>query len=77
MAVFGSGIVLLLNIWGGKRAGSAITDPAKEMADVHKAMKMLKSVEYRCVRQMFSVPTVDHDSDILADGTSRADFGEQ
>lgn len=47
MALFLGGIILLLNIWGGKRAGSVITDPTKEMADVHKAMKMLKALERR------------------------------
>ncbi|KAI0364475.1 hypothetical protein BV20DRAFT_1039391 [Pilatotrama ljubarskyi] len=44
MALFTAGIVLLLNIWGGKRSGLS-TDPAKEMADVHKCMKMLKELE--------------------------------
>ena len=48
MALLASGIVLLLNIWGGKRSGLA-TDPAREMEDVHKAMRMLKSLEGRCV----------------------------
>ena len=48
MALFTSGIVLLLNIWGGKRSGLA-TDPVKEMADVHKYMKMLRTLEPRCV----------------------------
>ena len=59
-AIFTAGIVLLLNIWGGKRSGLS-TDPNKvsafggvdctradicqEMADVHKAMKCLKSIE--------------------------------
>ncbi|KZT00948.1 uncharacterized protein LAESUDRAFT_731789 [Laetiporus sulphureus 93-53] len=44
MATFTSGIVLLLNIWGGKRSGLS-TDPNKEMAEVHKCMKMLKCIE--------------------------------
>lgn len=43
-AIFTAGIVLLLNIWGGKRSGLS-TDPNKEMADVHKAMRCLKSIE--------------------------------
>ena len=46
MAYFTAGIVLLLNIWGGKRSGLN-TDPVKEMADVHKCMKMLKLLEQR------------------------------
>ncbi|KAI0771317.1 fungal-specific transcription factor domain-containing protein [Trametes elegans] len=44
MSLFTAGIVLLLNIWGGKRSGLS-TDAAKEMADVHKCMKMLKQLE--------------------------------
>ena len=48
MMMFTSGVVLLLNIWGGKRSGLT-TDPAKEMADVHKCMKMLKGMEGRWV----------------------------
>ena len=51
MALFAAGIVLLLNIWGGKRSGVA-TDPAREMEDVHKAMKMLKSMERRYVCEL-------------------------
>jgi hypothetical protein len=46
MAVFTSGIVLLLSIWGGKRSGLSI-DPNKEMLDVHKCMKTLKAAEER------------------------------
>ncbi|KAH7913811.1 fungal-specific transcription factor domain-containing protein [Hygrophoropsis aurantiaca] len=43
---FTAGIVLLLNIWGGKRSGLS-TDPVKEMADVHKCMSNLKACERR------------------------------
>ncbi|KIJ60357.1 hypothetical protein HYDPIDRAFT_117261 [Hydnomerulius pinastri MD-312] len=46
MSAFTAGIVLLLNIWGGKRSG-VTTDPAKEMADVHKCMAVLKGCEKR------------------------------
>ena len=46
MAIFTSGIVLLLSIWGGKRSGLSI-DPNKEMTDVHKCMKTLKASEQR------------------------------
>ena len=46
MAIFTSGIVLLLSIWGGKRSGLSI-DPNKEMTDVHKCMKTLKAAEQR------------------------------
>ncbi|KAK7682544.1 hypothetical protein QCA50_014344 [Cerrena zonata] len=46
VALFTSAIVLLLNIWGGKRSGLT-TDPAREMADVHKCMRMLKHLEPR------------------------------
>lgn len=44
MPVFTAGIVLLLGIWGGKRSGLS-TDPNKEMVDVHKCMKMLRTCE--------------------------------
>ena len=54
MALFTAGIVLLLNIWGGKRSGLS-TDPAKEMADVHKCMKMLRALEPQCVVHSGSV----------------------
>ncbi|KAG6334450.1 hypothetical protein ID866_4639 [Astraeus odoratus] len=46
MPAFTAGIVLLLNIWGGKRSGLS-TDPVKEMADVHKCMDFLKICEGR------------------------------
>ncbi|KAF7792733.1 hypothetical protein EIP86_003831 [Pleurotus ostreatoroseus] len=45
-ALFNSGMVLLLNIWAGKRMGSAI-DHMKEMVEVHKAMRMLRACERR------------------------------
>ena len=44
MALFTSAIVLLLSVWGGKKAGLAI-DPEKGMEDVHKAMRMLRLLE--------------------------------
>jgi hypothetical protein len=43
-ASFTSGIILLLNIWSGKRGG-VILDPAKEMADVYRCMNILKGCE--------------------------------
>ncbi|KAF9236278.1 fungal-specific transcription factor domain-containing protein [Melanogaster broomeanus] len=46
MPAFTAGIVLLLNIWGGKRSGLS-TDPSKEMADVHKCMAVLQTIEKR------------------------------
>ncbi|KIK66923.1 hypothetical protein GYMLUDRAFT_239127 [Collybiopsis luxurians FD-317 M1] len=46
ITAFTAGIVLLLNIWGGKRSGLS-TDPNKEMADVHKCMQVLKASEKR------------------------------
>jgi len=38
-----------LNIWGAKRAGG-VTNPAREMEDVHKCMAVLRAAEGRCVR---------------------------
>ncbi|EKM58716.1 uncharacterized protein PHACADRAFT_90910 [Phanerochaete carnosa HHB-10118-sp] len=41
-----SAIILLLNIWGGKRAGSAV-DTAREMEEVDKVLNMFKAMETR------------------------------
>ncbi|KAF9064495.1 fungal-specific transcription factor domain-containing protein [Rhodocollybia butyracea] len=46
ISVFTAGVVLLLNIWGGRRSGLS-TDPNKEMADVYKCMQALKVSEER------------------------------
>ncbi|KAG6917730.1 hypothetical protein DXG01_001381 [Tephrocybe rancida] len=46
IAVFTSGIVLLLNIWNGKRSGIS-SDPGREMDDVHKCMQCLRRCETR------------------------------
>lgn len=46
MSIFTSGIVLLLNIWGGKRSGISL-DPVKEMEDVHRCMEALRYTEKR------------------------------
>ncbi|CAA7261683.1 unnamed protein product [Cyclocybe aegerita] len=46
MAAFVSGIVILLNLWGSKRSG-LIDDPAKEMANVHKCLDVLRVCEKR------------------------------
>ncbi|KAK1220725.1 Gypsy retrotransposon integrase-like protein 1 [Marasmius sp. AFHP31] len=45
-AVFSCGIILLLNIWEGRRSGVS-GDPTKDMADVHKCMEALRSSENR------------------------------
>ncbi|KAF9049328.1 hypothetical protein BDZ89DRAFT_1033163 [Hymenopellis radicata] len=41
---FSSAIVLLLNIWGGKRTRMNL-NPVKEMLDVHKCMQVLRDME--------------------------------
>ena len=46
MATFSIGVILLLNMWGGKRSG-IITDTNKELADVGKCMAALKVGEKR------------------------------
>ncbi|KAG6908595.1 hypothetical protein DXG01_003998 [Tephrocybe rancida] len=46
MSTFISGIVLLLNIWHGKRSGLS-TDPSRDMDDVHKCMEYLRRCETR------------------------------
>ncbi|KAJ7056003.1 fungal-specific transcription factor domain-containing protein [Mycena amicta] len=45
-AVFTSGIVLLLNVWSGKRTGLA-PDPTREIANVQKCMDVVKLCEDR------------------------------
>ncbi|KAJ7905864.1 fungal-specific transcription factor domain-containing protein [Mycena leptocephala] len=45
-AVFTSGIVLLLNVWSGKRTG-LVPDPNREMANVHKCMQAVRVCEKR------------------------------
>ncbi|KAI0080936.1 hypothetical protein K474DRAFT_1704230 [Panus rudis PR-1116 ss-1] len=44
--LFQAGVVLLLNIWGGRRTGLNL-DPHKEMADVQKCISMLTSMGER------------------------------
>ncbi|KAI3616635.1 hypothetical protein WG66_011647 [Moniliophthora roreri] len=46
MALFNSAIVLLLNIWGGKRLGIT-SDPARELGDVYKCLNVLRAYEKR------------------------------
>ncbi|KAG7443383.1 uncharacterized protein BT62DRAFT_1078462 [Guyanagaster necrorhizus] len=46
LLAFDAGIILLFNIWGGKRTGLSL-DPYKEMDDVHKCMKVLQSLDSR------------------------------
>ncbi|KAF8639523.1 hypothetical protein AX17_001428 [Amanita inopinata Kibby_2008] len=46
MAAFVSGIVLLLNLWGGRRSGIAAA-PQKVAEDLHKCMHMLELSESR------------------------------
>ncbi|KAJ6629499.1 hypothetical protein B0H10DRAFT_1987446 [Mycena sp. CBHHK59/15] len=45
-AAFDSAIVLLLNIWSGKKSGLSI-DPARELVDVYKCMTLLRQSERR------------------------------
>ncbi|KAJ6587578.1 fungal-specific transcription factor domain-containing protein [Mycena vulgaris] len=45
-AVFTSGIVLLLNVWSGKRTG-LVPDPSREIANVHKCMEVIRLCEDR------------------------------
>jgi hypothetical protein len=51
LPAFTAGIVLLLNIWGAKRSGG-VTEPAREMEDVHKCMAVLQAAEGRCDRNI-------------------------
>ncbi|KAJ7760594.1 fungal-specific transcription factor domain-containing protein [Mycena metata] len=46
--VFTAAIVILLNIWGGKRSGLGFsTDSAQEMAEVQRCMEILRGCEQR------------------------------
>ncbi|KAI0073070.1 hypothetical protein K474DRAFT_1667005 [Panus rudis PR-1116 ss-1] len=45
-SMFNAAVVILLNIWAGKKSGLKF-DPAKEMEEVHKCMRVLKSMEDR------------------------------
>ncbi|KAJ6522874.1 fungal-specific transcription factor domain-containing protein [Mycena capillaripes] len=44
--VFIAGIILLLNVWSGKRTG-LVPDPSREMANVHKCMEVMRLCEHR------------------------------
>ncbi|KAK0448797.1 fungal-specific transcription factor domain-containing protein [Armillaria borealis] len=44
MSIFSAAIVLLLNIWSGRRSGISF-DEKKELSDVHKCMKTLQIFE--------------------------------
>ena len=48
IALFVSAVVLLLNIWTGKRAGGNPVSET-ELANIHKVMYMLRALESRCV----------------------------
>jgi hypothetical protein len=52
---FTSCVVLLLNIWGGKRSGLS-SNPVKEMADVHKCLEAIRICEERCVSFVIFLP---------------------
>ncbi|KAF7372556.1 Zn(2)-C6 fungal-type domain-containing protein [Mycena venus] len=45
-AVFISSIVLLLNVWSGKRTG-LVSDPSREISNVHKCMEVVRLCEDR------------------------------
>ncbi|KAJ7605126.1 fungal-specific transcription factor domain-containing protein [Mycena polygramma] len=45
-AAFTSGIILLLNVWSGRRKG-LVSDPNREMAHVHKCMEVMRLCEKR------------------------------
>ncbi|KAJ7731907.1 fungal-specific transcription factor domain-containing protein [Mycena maculata] len=44
--VFTSALVLLLNVWSGKRTGS-MCDPSREIANVHKCMEVIRLCDDR------------------------------
>ncbi|KAJ7610745.1 fungal-specific transcription factor domain-containing protein [Mycena polygramma] len=44
--IFNSGLILLLNVWSGKRTG-LVSDTHREMVNVHKCMEVMRSYENR------------------------------
>ncbi|KAJ6480448.1 fungal-specific transcription factor domain-containing protein, partial [Mycena sanguinolenta] len=46
VGLFTSAIVLLLNVWSGRRTG-LVPDPSREMANVHKCMEVVRLCEDR------------------------------
>ena len=62
MSLFTCSVILLLNVWHGRRSG-AIIHVDKELDQVQKAMQILKALEPRCVmllRAAHGVQTIDH-----------------
>ncbi|KAJ6517536.1 hypothetical protein C8R47DRAFT_960506, partial [Mycena vitilis] len=45
-AIFTSGLILLLNVWGGKRTG-IVSDTHRELANVHLCMEIIRFFENR------------------------------
>ena len=74
MPVFASGVVLLLKFWGGIQHG-LVTDTNKDLADIHKCMIVLKSMEAR----LADVPTCASCMlmcELYSDGIRRVNFGK-
>lgn len=46
MAAFIAGVILLLNVWIGKRTGVSVA-PEKAMADIERCLYVLKKLEKR------------------------------
>ncbi|KAF8180962.1 fungal-specific transcription factor domain-containing protein [Mycena galopus ATCC 62051] len=61
-AVFISSIVLLLNVWSGKRTG-LVPDPSREISNVHKCMEVVRL----CEDQWQTAGLLWRDRDILAE----------
>ncbi|KAJ2915986.1 hypothetical protein MD484_g4433, partial [Candolleomyces efflorescens] len=47
MALFSSGLVLMLNIWRARRTGSALVDEVREMKNVYTCIAVLNTFEVR------------------------------
>ena len=72
MSIFSAAIVLLLNIWSGRRSGISF-DEKKELSDVHKCMKTLQIFEKQYV--VIHDPALLASSHYGADGLLQVDYG--
>ena len=57
IAAFSAGIVLLINVWGGRKRGLAL-DQDREMHDVWSCMNFLSVCEKTCVQPLSQSPAL-------------------
>jgi hypothetical protein len=69
--MFTSGLVLLLNIWGGKQLGVTF-EQSKQLEAVHNCINVLSMFEHRWV---LSISVYKQYDSIIAGGMQQDDFG--